>query len=149
VSAENRRFHLLMEIGIGGAVARSPCHTTGRAGPHPAVQRVTLRHQAVVEYQESQSTQWATQDGVREYSLVATGRADYPPSVRQDPDRPRADVASHIALCRVSTVSRSWIACDVVSIPLGFSAPRAFDRSRSNSSSPLSRPQVPSSSVPD
>jgi hypothetical protein len=29
-------------IGIGGTVARLPCHTTGHAGPHPAVRRVVL-----------------------------------------------------------------------------------------------------------
>ena len=92
------------------------CHTTGHAGPHPAVQWVTVEHQAVVEYQESRSTQWATQDAGRDYSPVATGRADCPPSVRRDPFSPRVDVASRTALCRLPTVSRSWIADDAVSI---------------------------------
>src|SRR6266566_6513379 len=33
----------ILEIGIGGGSPRLPCHTTGHAGPHPAVRRIKLR----------------------------------------------------------------------------------------------------------
>ena len=83
------------------------------------------------------------------YAPVATGRGGCPPFVQRDPYLPRVEVASRIALGRVSIASRSWTADDGASLGPEFSAARESDSSRSSSSSPLSRPLVPSGSAPD
>src|ERR1700683_2968181 len=66
----------LLWIGLEGAVARWPCHTTRHAGTHRAVQRVTQRHRTTEEDRESQRKRWVMRIAARGYAPVAQGRED-------------------------------------------------------------------------
>src|SRR5712664_182563 len=61
-----------------------PAHPPGRAGPHPAVQRVTHRHRTSEGDQANRSKRWEARKTGPDCSPDAKGRVDCPPFSRRD-----------------------------------------------------------------
>src|ERR1700692_4879563 len=99
--------HPLRNRHRGSSRLLTPATPPGRAGPHPAVQRVTPRQRTSEVDQARRSKRGEARKTEPDCSPDATGRGDCPPFVRRGPYRHRGDVASRTELLRVSTASRS------------------------------------------